>query len=179
VSEGTSGGPKPLYSAEFGWIRAKFMNDVVPTRFRGKVHTEFIPNSYRIHTEFTPNVYWIEHECFNNNKSITTLKYNIHCLFNWLQGAPAAATGLKLKYVESECRNSDMWAVSCAGESSVLRALETGMRRVAVCGVEGVRWARGARVTERLVKLELEECTKSHHWQLVKLKECVYRPDTF
>jgi hypothetical protein len=52
---GSSGGPKPLYSAEFGWIRAKFMNDVVPTRFRGKVHTEFIPNSYRIHTEFTPN----------------------------------------------------------------------------------------------------------------------------
>ena len=45
---------------------------------------------------------------------------------------------------------------------------------------ECVELVGGVRVTER-VKLELEELElgKSHHWQLVKLKQSVYRPDTF
>ena len=49
-----------------------------------------------------------------------------------------AATGLRLTYVKLEYR--DVCAVSCrTGESRVTSVLETGMRRVAVCGVGGVR----------------------------------------
>jgi len=60
---------------------------------------KFTPNSYRIHTEFSSNVHRIEHEYFNNNNSITLLKYNIHRQFG------EKVRRVRLKYVESECRD--------------------------------------------------------------------------
>ena len=66
------------------------------------------------------------------------LKYNIHCLFNWLEGARTGTSRDRLKNVASD---RDVWAVSYDSELCRVEycALGTGMRRVAVCGVEGVR----------------------------------------
>ena len=57
--------------------------------------------SGKVHTKFTPNSHRIEPECFNNNNSITMLKYNVHRQF----GEKVRRDRLNLKYVESEYRD--------------------------------------------------------------------------